>query len=73
MYTAVSALKAQQTKLDVVGNNLANVNTVGYKAQTVSFSDLLSQTISSATAASGATNKGEPIPNKSAWVSGSLL
>ena len=58
MYTAVSALKAQQTKLDVVGNNLANVNTVGYKAQTVSFSDLLSQTISSATAASGATNKG---------------
>ena len=58
MYTAVSALKAQQTKLDVVGNNLANVNTVGYKGQTVSFSDLLSQTISSATAANGAANKG---------------
>ena len=58
MYTAVSALKTQQTKLDVVGNNLANVNTVGYKAQTVSFSDLLSQTISSATAANGAANKG---------------
>ncbi|MDR3562181.1 MAG: flagellar hook protein FlgE [Negativicutes bacterium] len=52
MYTAVSGLKSQQSKLDVIGNNIANISTVGYKAQTVSFSDLLSQTISAATAAS---------------------
>jgi flagellar hook protein FlgE len=46
---AVSGLKAHQTMLDVAGNNLANVNTVGYKSSTVSFSELLSQTIRGAT------------------------
>lgn len=57
--TAVSGIKAQQTSLDVIANNIANVSTTGYKAQTVTFSDLLSQTISSgsaATATTGGTN-----------------
>ena len=58
MYTAVSALKAQQTKLDVVGNNIANVNTIGYKGQNVSFSDLLSQTLSNSASANSASNRG---------------
>jgi flagellar hook protein FlgE len=50
--SAVSGLKTEQTALDVIANNISNVNTTGYKSQTVTFSDLLSQTIS---AASGAT------------------
>ncbi|WP_319402255.1 flagellar hook protein FlgE [uncultured Anaeromusa sp.] len=55
MYSAVSGLKSQQTKLNVIGNNVANVNTMGYKSQSVGFSDLLSQTISAAGAAAGQT------------------
>ena len=46
---AVSGLKAHQTMLDVAGNNLANVNTTGYKSSTVTFAELLSQTIRGAT------------------------
>lgn len=58
LYSAISGLQAFQQQLDVIGNNVANVNTVGYKEQTVSFSDLLSQTISGATGANSATNTG---------------
>ena len=46
---AVSGLKAHETMLDVAGNNLANVNTTGYKSSTVTFAELLSQTIRGAT------------------------
>lgn len=53
--TAVTGLKSQQTALDVIANNIANVNTPGYKSQTVSFSDILSQTISSASAPTATT------------------
>lgn len=53
MYSAVSGLKSQQTKLNVIGNNISNISTVGYKSQKVGFSDLLSQNISSASGASG--------------------
>lgn len=45
MYSAVSGLKQHQVKLDVTSNNLANVNTVGYKAARTSFKDQLQQTI----------------------------
>ncbi|MFZ7944689.1 flagellar hook-basal body complex protein [Neobacillus sp. 19] len=48
--TGVSGLRAFQTKLDVIGNNIANVNTVGYKKGRVVFEDLFSQTLKSATA-----------------------
>ncbi|MBP2625432.1 MAG: flagellar hook-basal body protein [Firmicutes bacterium] len=49
--SAVSGLKSEQTALDVIANNIANVNTTAYKSQTVTFSDILSQTLSSASAA----------------------
>ena len=45
--TALSALSATSTAIDVVGNNLANLDTLGFKASEVSFQDLLSQSISS--------------------------
>ncbi|WP_378953326.1 flagellar hook protein FlgE [Pelosinus sp. sgz500959] len=54
--SGVSGLKSQQTSLDVIANNISNVNTTGYKSQRVSFSDLLSQTISAGT--SSTTNSG---------------
>ncbi|MGY1820363.1 flagellar hook protein FlgE [Geodermatophilus sp. SYSU D00079] len=43
MFSAISGLKAHQTKMDVTGNNIANVNTVGYKSQTTVFEAALSQ------------------------------
>ncbi|WP_259313411.1 flagellar hook-basal body complex protein [Capillimicrobium parvum] len=43
MFSAISGLKAQQTMLDVTANNLANVNTLGFKASATSFQDALSQ------------------------------
>ncbi len=49
MYAGVSGLRNFQTKLDVIGNNIANVNTVGFKAGRVMFSDILSQTLGGAT------------------------
>ena len=42
LYTGASGLKNHQTKMDVVGNNIANVNTVGYKSSRATFSDILS-------------------------------
>lgn len=59
MSSAVAGLKAHQTAMDVVGNNIANVNTYGYKASTTMFRDVMYQTISSGnggTAAKGGTN-----------------
>ena len=38
MYSGVAGLKTHQTKMDVIGNNIANVNTVAYKSQSVTFS-----------------------------------
>ena len=58
MFSGVSGLKVHQTRMDVIGNNIANVNTVGYKSQRVTFSDVFSQTLSSATAANDDTGKG---------------
>jgi flagellar hook protein FlgE len=43
----LSGLSANSTYLSVIGNNLANINTVGYKSSTVSFADLVSQTVGS--------------------------
>ncbi|WP_085523972.1 flagellar basal-body rod protein FlgF [Tuberibacillus sp. Marseille-P3662] len=50
MYSAIGGLKNFQTKLDVIGNNIANVNTYGYKKGRVTFKDLVSQQISGASA-----------------------
>lgn len=57
MYSGISGLKNFQTKLDVIGNNIANVNTVGFKKGRVNFKDLMSQTTAGA-AGSTATRGG---------------
>lgn len=49
MYSGVSGMRGFQTKLDVIGNNIANVNTVGFKAGRVMFKDIMSQTVSGVT------------------------
>ena len=59
LYSGVAGLKTHQTKMDVIGNNIANVNTVGFKSSNVLFKDVLYQTTQSATGASqnaGGTN-----------------
>ena len=55
LYSGVAGLKTHQTKMDVIGNNIANVNTVGFKASNVTFSDVLYQTTNTASAANEAT------------------
>jgi flagellar hook protein FlgE len=50
LYAGVSGLKNHQTKMDVVGNNIANVNTIGFKSSRVTFQDIYSQTIAPASA-----------------------
>ncbi|WP_166237963.1 flagellar basal body rod protein FlgG [Paenibacillus turpanensis] len=50
LYSGISGMRGFQTKLDVIGNNIANVNTTGFKASRVMFKDMLSQTISGVTA-----------------------
>jgi flagellar hook protein FlgE len=49
LYSGVSGLSVHQTKMDVIGNNIANVNTIGFKASSVTFSDIFYQTVQSAT------------------------
>lgn len=59
LYSGVAGLKTHQTKMDVIGNNIANVNTVGFKSSQVLFQDVLYQTTQRATGAtanSGGTN-----------------
>lgn len=58
MYSAVSGLKTHQTRMDVIGNNIANVNTVAFKSSSVTFSDILYQTTSNASGANGITGTG---------------
>ncbi len=52
LYTAVSGMNANGTSLSVIGDNIANLNTVGFKSSDVSFGDVLSQTMSSASGSS---------------------
>lgn len=59
MFSGVSGLRSHQTMVDVIGNNIANVNTFGFKSSTVMFQDLLSQVLTGAgvpTATAGGTN-----------------
>lgn len=59
MYSAIGGLRGFQNKLDVIGNNIANVNTVGFKKSRIEFQDMLSQAMSGGnapTATSGGTN-----------------
>ena len=59
MFAGVSALRNHQIKMDVIGNNIANVNTIGFKSSRVTFKDMLSQTMRGASSPSedrGGTN-----------------
>jgi len=58
LYSGVSGLRAHQTKMDVIGNNIANVNTTAYKASSVTFSDVFYQTTQTASGPNAATGKG---------------
>ncbi|UJL47943.1 flagellar basal body rod protein FlgG [Virgibacillus sp. NKC19-16] len=53
MYAGISGMKGFQTKLDVIGNNIANVNTSGFKKGRVTFQDMMSQTTSGASGPTG--------------------
>jgi flagellar hook protein FlgE len=55
LFSGVSGLKVHQTKMDVIGNNISNVNTIGFKASTVTFSDVFYQTTQSASGPNAAT------------------
>jgi flagellar hook protein FlgE len=55
MYSGISGLRTHQTMMDVVGNNIANVNTAGYKSSAAVFQDVLSQTLQGAAGPRGAT------------------
>lgn len=48
LYSGVSGLKVHQTKMDVIGNNISNVNTVGFRASSVNFTDVFYQTTQNA-------------------------
>lgn len=58
MYSGVAGLRTHQTKMDVIGNNIANVNTVGFKSSAVHFKDTLYQTTQNAKASNTVTNTG---------------
>ncbi len=62
LFSGVSGLKNHQTRMDVVGNNISNVNTYGFKTSRVTFQDMLSQTI--AGAAKPEENKGGVNPKQ---------
>ncbi|AJQ27323.1 flagellar hook protein FlgE [Pelosinus fermentans] len=61
LYAAVSGLKGNQTYMDVIGNNIANVNTTGYKSSNVTFQDMLSQTLQGASSPSGTQGGTNPM------------
>lgn len=58
LYSAVSGLKTHQTRMDVIGNNIANVNTEAFKVSSVRFSEIMYQTTSGASAGNGAAGTG---------------
>ncbi len=62
MFSGVSGLRAHQTKMDVIGNNVANVNTVAFKSGRVTFQEVFSQTIKGAGAPDAATGRGGTNP-----------
>ncbi len=58
LFSGVAGLKTHQTRMDVIGNNIANVNTVGYKSSSMVFQDLMSQTTQKASGPNAATGTG---------------
>ncbi len=62
LFTAITGMRNHQTMLDVISNNVANVNTVGFKAGRVQFRDLLSQTVAGASGSDSINNRGGTNP-----------
>ena len=60
LYTAASGMKAEQTNVDTISNNLSNVNTTGFKVQRTEFKSLLYQTIQTRTTTANGEEK--PVP-----------
>ncbi len=64
LFSGVSGLRTHQTRMDVIGNNIANVNTTAFKAKQMNFSDMLYQTTQAATGANAANNTGGTNPRQ---------
>lgn len=58
LYSGVAGLKTHQIRMDVIGNNIANVNTTAYKSSSMTFSELMSQTTQKASGANATTGVG---------------
>ena len=58
LFSGVAGLRTHQTRMDVIGNNIANVNTTAYKSQSMTFSDLMYQTTRAASGANAVTGVG---------------
>jgi len=61
MFSGISGLRSHQTMMDVVGNNIANVNTTGYKSSVVTFQEALNQTLQGPSAGSATQGGSNPI------------
>ncbi len=66
LFAGISGLRSHQTMLDVTGNNIANVNTTGFKSSQVVFQDTLSQLLTGAGGAQDGVGGTNP-PRRSAW------
>lgn len=64
LYSGVSGLRVHQTKMDVIGNNIANVNTTGFKSSRVTFSDIFSQKLSGASSPNADTGRAGTNPKQ---------
>lgn len=64
MFSGVSGLKVHQSRMDVIGNNVANVNTVGFKSSRVTFAEVFSQTLAGASSPDASTSRGGTNPKQ---------
>lgn len=64
LFSGVSGLKTHQTRMDVIGHNIANVNTVAYKSSSMTFASLMSQTTQKASGANASTGTGGVNPRQ---------
>ena len=64
LYSGISGLKVHQIQMDVIGNNIANVNTIAYKSSRVTFQEILNQTLKNASAPSQIGDRGGTNPQQ---------
>ena len=67
LYSGVAGLKTHQTRMDVIGNNIANVNTTAYKSSSMTFSELMSQTTQMPVVPTLPLVSAVPMPSRSVW------